>query len=98
MEKEKKNTKYEQIGITKEIILYNQTYTFKKELINFFISYRCKHCDCDCKKIIKTSIENSKKISNKKDYANSLEFIFSGEHENILQDLREDSFPRDDDL
>ena len=60
--------------------MQNQTYIFKIELINFFISYRCKLRAYKVE--TKISIKSSKILSTKDDDACSLKFVFSGEHEN----------------
>ena len=79
MENEAQKTKYEKLGIPQQIILQNGTYSFKKELINSYVTYRCVHRAC--KANIKISIDNAKKLFDKNQSISSIEFTLNGEHE-----------------
>ena len=76
MENQNQKTKYEELGIPKNIIIQNYKYCFKKELTNTIVSYRW------CKALLKISIENAKKIENKEGVLTSIDFTISGEHTN----------------
>ena len=80
MDSGKTKTKYEELGLSQKIIISNEIYTFKKELINDFISYRCIHRNC--KASIKISLEVAKKINNKEENNNIVEYTLIG----ILKD------------
>ena len=70
MENKQTITKYNQLGIPKVIILQNGTYTFKCELQNSILSYRCKLRACKAK--IKITIEEAKKLIINKDNISSI--------------------------
>ncbi len=60
MEDKLSMTKYNQLGVPKEIILQNGIYTFKSELQNSILNYRCKHRSCKAK--MKITREDVKKL------------------------------------
>ena len=80
MEDKKEQTKYDELGIPKNIIIQNNTFCFKKEIINEYVSYRCIHRKC--KAGLKISIENAKKIEDKEGALNTIDFSINGEHTN----------------
>ena len=80
MEDKKQKTKYEELGIPKNIIIQNNTYSFKKELLNDNVSYRCIHRKC--KAGLKISIANAKKIEDNEGALNTIDFSINGEHTN----------------
>ena len=89
MDSGKTKTKYEELGLSQKIIISNEIYTFKKQLINDFISYRCIYRNC--KASIKISLEVAKKINNKEENNNILEYTLIGIHANhpIKKDYEE---------
>ena len=63
---------FEKLGVPKNIIIKEYTYTFKKELKNDIISYRCIHRKCpslisisksEIKKLIDNNENNNIKIT-----------------------------------
>lgn len=89
MESGKTKTKYEELGFSQKIFISYEIYTFKKQLNNNFISYRCIHRNC--KTSIKISLEYAKKINNKEENNNIVEYIIIGIHANhpIKKDYEE---------
>ena len=80
MTEKNKQTIYEKLGIPQQINIQNEIYTFKVELINSYVSYRCIHRACNAS--VKITIENAKKLFGKEDEKTSIEFIYVGEHKN----------------
>ena len=83
MDRNKRIYKYQLLGVPKQIIIQNNYYSFKKELNNSFISYRCVHRNCNAS--IKISLENAKKIFNKdtEDKQESkIDYTLVGNHSN----------------
>jgi len=60
MEIQEQKTKYEELGIPKNIIIQNYKYCFEKELTNAIVSYRCFRRKC--KSLLKIELENEKKL------------------------------------
>ena len=73
-------TKYQILGIPKNIEFQQNTYTFKKELLNSIVSYRCYFRKC--KASIKISLENAPKIENKEEGFSEIDFTCIDSHEN----------------
>jgi len=80
MDSRKIKTKYEKLGISQQIIISNEIYTFKKELINSYVSYRCIHRACNA--IIKITLENAKKINHKGENNEPIDYTLIGIHAN----------------
>ena len=79
MEDKQPTTKYNQLGVPKEIILQNGTYTFKSELQNSILSYRCKHRACKAK--IKITTDDAKKLLTNEGDIRAIEYTIQGEHD-----------------
>ena len=79
MEENKNMTKYQILGVPQNIIFQNESYTFKKELINSFVSYRCINRKCNAS--LKISLEDAKKIENKEEGISEIDFTVVGNHD-----------------
>ena len=79
MEENNNMTKYQLLGVPQNIIFQDESYTFKKELINSFLSYRCINRKCNAS--LKISLEDARKIENKDTRISEIDFTVIGNHE-----------------
>lgn len=61
-------------------MLNGQIYSFKKEWVKDYLSYRCIHRQCKCS--IKIAIDNAKKIESKENEKSNINFTIMGTHTN----------------
>ena len=80
MTEQNKQTVYEKLGIPRQIEIQKEIYTFKVQLINSYVSYRCIHHAC--KSSVKITIENAKKLFRKDNVQSYVEIIYVGEYNN----------------
>ena len=76
--------KYEVLGVPQKIMFKSEVYSFKKELTNNFLSYRCVHRQC--KASLKLSTETAKQIESKINENSKIDATLIGIHENHPQE------------
>ena len=80
MDSNETKTIYNKLGVPQQLNINNETYTFKKELNNGIISYRCIYRKC--KENLKIAKEDARKIQSKGNNIQSIELAINNSHEN----------------